>query len=185
MTHQIARGDVVWETRSPTIGREQAKHRPWLVLSEPTLHRARGLLIEMCIRDRLQHFQPCGPACLPPSERPEPAPLVRWRRRPPLHRSPRALPSGALPPQMAARGPWPGPGCWWCLGCPQASCSSSWHALAATQRFAEIWEDALREGRADDRLRRGRRRRSPEAEVTCSRTSRPHSNGCSICSVDS
>ncbi len=45
MTHQIARGDVVWETRSPTIGREQAKHRPWLVLSEPTLHRARGLLI--------------------------------------------------------------------------------------------------------------------------------------------
>ena len=68
---------------------------------------------------------------------------------------------------------------------PQASCSSSWHALAATQRFAEIWEDALREGRADDRLRRGRRRRSPEAEVTCSRTSRPHSNGCSICSVDS
>lgn len=45
MTQQIARGDVVWASMDPTIGREQAKHRPWLVLSEPALHRARGLLI--------------------------------------------------------------------------------------------------------------------------------------------
>jgi len=29
----------------PTIGREPAKHRPWLVLSEPPLHRARGPVI--------------------------------------------------------------------------------------------------------------------------------------------
>jgi mRNA interferase MazF len=29
----------------PAVGREQAKHRPWLVLSEPPLHQARGLLI--------------------------------------------------------------------------------------------------------------------------------------------
>ncbi|MBK8445574.1 MAG: type II toxin-antitoxin system PemK/MazF family toxin [Micropruina sp.] len=45
MNRSIARGDVVWVNMDPTIGREQAKHRPWLVLSEPTLHRARGLLI--------------------------------------------------------------------------------------------------------------------------------------------
>ena len=45
MIQQIARGDVVWASMDPTIGREQAKHRPWLVLSEPALHRARGLLI--------------------------------------------------------------------------------------------------------------------------------------------
>ena len=41
----IARGDVAWASMDPTVGREQAKHRPWLVLSEPPLHRARGLLI--------------------------------------------------------------------------------------------------------------------------------------------
>lgn len=45
MTHSIARGDVVWANMDPTLGREQAKHRPWLVLSEPALHRARGLVI--------------------------------------------------------------------------------------------------------------------------------------------
>lgn len=45
MTRSIARGDVVWATMDPTIGHEQAKHRPWLVLSEPALHRARGLII--------------------------------------------------------------------------------------------------------------------------------------------
>ena len=45
MTQQIGRGDVVWANMDPTIGREQAKHQPWLVLSEPVLHRARGLLI--------------------------------------------------------------------------------------------------------------------------------------------
>ncbi len=45
MTESIARGDVIWANMDPTVGREQAKHRPWLVLSEPALHRARGLLI--------------------------------------------------------------------------------------------------------------------------------------------
>ncbi|MFT4295176.1 MAG: type II toxin-antitoxin system PemK/MazF family toxin [Micropruina sp.] len=45
MTQVVARGDVVWANMDPTVGREQAKHRPWLVLSEPALHRARGLLI--------------------------------------------------------------------------------------------------------------------------------------------
>lgn len=41
----IGRGDVAWASMDPAVGREQAKHRPWLVLSEPPLHRARGLLI--------------------------------------------------------------------------------------------------------------------------------------------
>lgn len=45
MPLSIARGDVVWASMDPTVGREQAKHRPWLVLSEPPLHRARGLII--------------------------------------------------------------------------------------------------------------------------------------------
>ncbi|MGL4174283.1 MAG: type II toxin-antitoxin system PemK/MazF family toxin [Actinomycetota bacterium] len=45
MTLAIARGDVAWANMDPTVGREQAKHRPWLVLSEPPLHRARGLVI--------------------------------------------------------------------------------------------------------------------------------------------
>jgi mRNA-degrading endonuclease toxin of MazEF toxin-antitoxin module len=39
------RGDVAWASMDPTVGREQSKHRPWLVLSEPTLHKARGLMI--------------------------------------------------------------------------------------------------------------------------------------------
>jgi len=39
------RGDVAWANMDPTVGREQAKHRPWLVLSEPPLHKARGLVI--------------------------------------------------------------------------------------------------------------------------------------------
>lgn len=45
MSLRIDRGDVVWASMDPTVGREQAKHRPWLVLSEAPLHRARGLLI--------------------------------------------------------------------------------------------------------------------------------------------
>ena len=45
MNGTIGRGDVAWASMDPTIGREQAKHRPWLVLSEPPLHRARSLLI--------------------------------------------------------------------------------------------------------------------------------------------
>lgn len=45
MNRMPARGDVIWASMDPTVGREQAKHRPWLVLSEPALHKARGLLI--------------------------------------------------------------------------------------------------------------------------------------------
>lgn len=45
MNRLPSRGDVVWASMDPTVGREQAKHRPWLVLSEPPLLKARGLLI--------------------------------------------------------------------------------------------------------------------------------------------
>ena len=45
MNASPSRGDVIWASMDPTVGREQAKHRPWLVLSEPPLHRARGLVI--------------------------------------------------------------------------------------------------------------------------------------------
>lgn len=45
MTQRVHRGDVVWASLDPTVGREQAKHRPWLVLSEPALHTARQLVI--------------------------------------------------------------------------------------------------------------------------------------------
>ncbi|QCV95014.1 type II toxin-antitoxin system PemK/MazF family toxin [Acidipropionibacterium acidipropionici] len=45
MTRMPARGDVAWASMDPTVGREQAKHRQWLVLSEPALQRARGLII--------------------------------------------------------------------------------------------------------------------------------------------
>lgn len=45
MTGRISRGDVVWASLDPTVGREQAKHRPWLVLSEPALHQARQMII--------------------------------------------------------------------------------------------------------------------------------------------
>jgi mRNA interferase MazF len=41
----VARGDVVWANLDPAVGSEQVKHRPWLVLSEPPLHHARGLVI--------------------------------------------------------------------------------------------------------------------------------------------
>lgn len=45
MSRLPIRGDVIWASMDPAVGREQAKHRSWLVLSEPPLHRARGLLI--------------------------------------------------------------------------------------------------------------------------------------------
>jgi mRNA-degrading endonuclease toxin of MazEF toxin-antitoxin module len=42
---KIARGDVVWASLDPTVGREQAKHRPHLVLSDDVQHRAMRLVI--------------------------------------------------------------------------------------------------------------------------------------------
>jgi mRNA interferase MazF len=42
---RIDRGDVVWADMSPVIGREQAGHRPYLVLSDDRLHRSRQLVV--------------------------------------------------------------------------------------------------------------------------------------------
>lgn len=44
--HQIfTRGDIVWADLDPSKGREQAKHRPYLVLSDARYHRAFSLAI--------------------------------------------------------------------------------------------------------------------------------------------
>jgi mRNA interferase MazF len=42
---RIARGDIVWASLDPTVGREQARHRPHLVLSDDVQHRALRLVI--------------------------------------------------------------------------------------------------------------------------------------------
>ena len=41
----VQRGDVIWLSMDPTVGREQAKHRPHLVLSNARQHRAMKLAI--------------------------------------------------------------------------------------------------------------------------------------------
>ena len=41
----VQRGDVIWLSMDPTVGREQAKHRPHLVLSNARQHRAMRLAI--------------------------------------------------------------------------------------------------------------------------------------------
>ncbi|GGM09404.1 type II toxin-antitoxin system PemK/MazF family toxin [Promicromonospora citrea] len=41
----VQRGDVIWLSMDPTVGREQAKHRPHLVLSSARQHRAMRLAI--------------------------------------------------------------------------------------------------------------------------------------------
>jgi len=45
-------GDVAWLDMSPTIGREQRGHRPYLVLSDARLHRARQLVIGVPLTTR-------------------------------------------------------------------------------------------------------------------------------------
>ena len=41
----VQRGDIIWLSMDPTVGREQAKHRPHLVLSNARQHRAMRLAI--------------------------------------------------------------------------------------------------------------------------------------------
>ncbi|MFC6704599.1 type II toxin-antitoxin system PemK/MazF family toxin [Flexivirga alba] len=41
----FTRGDVVWADLDPAKGREQAKHRPYLVLSDTRYHHAFSLVI--------------------------------------------------------------------------------------------------------------------------------------------
>lgn len=42
---RITRGDVVWANLDPSVGREQAKHRPYLVLSDHVQHHSMRLVI--------------------------------------------------------------------------------------------------------------------------------------------
>jgi mRNA interferase MazF len=49
---EIGRGDVAWADLSPSAGREQAGHRPYLVLSEPRFHRSSGLVIAVPMTTR-------------------------------------------------------------------------------------------------------------------------------------
>jgi mRNA interferase MazF len=42
---RVARGDIVWASLDPTVGREQAKHGPHLVLSDQVQHRVMRLVI--------------------------------------------------------------------------------------------------------------------------------------------
>ena len=42
---KAGRGDVVWVSLDPVVGHEQAGHRPYLVLSDDRLHKARGIVI--------------------------------------------------------------------------------------------------------------------------------------------
>lgn len=44
-SRSFSRGDVVWADLDPSQGREQAKHRPYLVLSDERYHRAFALVI--------------------------------------------------------------------------------------------------------------------------------------------
>lgn len=41
----VQRGDVIWLSMDPTVGRKQAKHRPHLVLSNARQHRSMRLAI--------------------------------------------------------------------------------------------------------------------------------------------
>ena len=42
---KFERGDIVWVSLNPTVGYEQAGHRPYLVLSDSRLHSARQIVI--------------------------------------------------------------------------------------------------------------------------------------------
>lgn len=52
MARELKRGDVVWADLSPTIGHEQAGHRPVLVVSEDVFNRRSGTVIAMAITSR-------------------------------------------------------------------------------------------------------------------------------------
>ena len=54
MARDLKRGDVVWADLVPTVGREQAGHRPVLVISEDVFNRRSGTVIAMAITSRPQ-----------------------------------------------------------------------------------------------------------------------------------
>jgi mRNA interferase MazF len=42
---RIGRGDIVWADMTPTVGRKQSGHRPYLVLSDERFHQRREIVI--------------------------------------------------------------------------------------------------------------------------------------------
>jgi mRNA interferase MazF len=54
MAAGLKRGDVVWAELAPTRGREQAGHRPVLIVSEDVFNRRSGTVIAMAITSQPQ-----------------------------------------------------------------------------------------------------------------------------------
>jgi len=54
MARVLRRGDVVWADLEPTKGREQAGHRPVLVISHDVFNQRSGTVIAMAITSRPQ-----------------------------------------------------------------------------------------------------------------------------------
>lgn len=52
----IDRGDIVWLELHPSVGREQAGHRPHLVLSDRRLHAVSELLITVPLTRQLRDW---------------------------------------------------------------------------------------------------------------------------------
>lgn len=49
-------GDIVWLQLSPTIGREQAGHRPAVVLTKATYNRRSGLMFCVPMTSRIKNY---------------------------------------------------------------------------------------------------------------------------------
>ncbi len=54
MAKDLKRGDVVWADLEPTVGHEQAGHRPVLVVSDDVFNRHSGTVIAMAITSQPQ-----------------------------------------------------------------------------------------------------------------------------------
>ncbi len=50
----ILRGDIFWANLNPVVGREQAGHRPVLILSNNTFNKYSGTVIAMALTSRPQ-----------------------------------------------------------------------------------------------------------------------------------
>ena len=51
---KILRGDVFWANLNPTIGHEQAGHRPVLILSRNFFNKHSGTVIAVALTSRIQ-----------------------------------------------------------------------------------------------------------------------------------
>lgn len=57
MTRYVPRaGDIVWINFDPRVGREQAKRRPALVLTEESYNRASGLAVVCAVTSRRKSY---------------------------------------------------------------------------------------------------------------------------------